>query len=92
MLNNALLQAYDLCFLIGKSYFSNDESKNYLIFQSIVNTFKRLTGTETIVAWESKGWSPETIDMLPFLIVFSPKLDGFMIQELSPLMEPSLPR
>ena len=82
MFNNVLLQAYDLCFLIGKSYFSNDESENYLIFQSNFNTFKQLTGTEIIVAWESKGLSSESIDILLFLIVFSPKLDGFMIQEL----------
>ena len=81
MLNNVLLQAHDLCFLIGKSYFSNDELENYLIFQSIFNNFKRLTGTETIVAWESKGLSPESIDMSPLLIVFPPKLNGFMIQE-----------
>ena len=35
------LQRYDLSFLIGKSYFSDDGSPNYLILQLIHNTLTR---------------------------------------------------
>ena len=44
------LQTFDLSFFIGKSYFSYDESQNYLIFEPVYNTFIRLTCTETIIA------------------------------------------
>ena len=58
------LQTFDLSFFIGKNYFSYDESQNYLIFKPVYNTFIRLTGTETIIAWKSKGLSTENIKTL----------------------------
>ena len=45
-----------LSLFIGQSYFINEGSQNFLIFQPILNTFTMPAGlTETIVAWESKG-------------------------------------
>ena len=34
-------QAFDLSYFIGKSYFGNGGSQNYLIFQPIYNAFSR---------------------------------------------------
>ena len=54
------LQTYDLHFFIDQSYFNNDGSQNYLIFQTIyktITTFSVLTST--ISEWESKGLSNE---------------------------------
>ena len=45
------LRMFNLSCFIGKRYFDNDESQNYLLFHSIYNTFKRRAGdTETILA------------------------------------------
>ena len=47
---------------IGQSYFINDVSQNFLIFQLILNTFKIPAGlAETIVAWQSKRLLNEKI-------------------------------
>ena len=54
-------QILDLSYFIGKSYFNNDGSQNYLLFQPIYNTFIRPTGhTETIITWNSKILSNES--------------------------------
>ena len=51
----------DLGFLLGKNYFDNDRSQNYLKFQPICNTFTMSTGhTETTIEWQSKGLSNES--------------------------------
>ena len=62
MLKNVLLikikkieisEAYDL--FIGKKFFKNDGSQNFLIFQPVFNTFTVADGiTKTIVAWKFK--------------------------------------
>ena len=38
------IQEFDLSYFIGKSYFGNDGSQNYLIFYPIYNTFARKAG------------------------------------------------
>ena len=49
------LQTYDSSLFIGQSYFINDGSHNFLIFQQNFSTFTIIAGlTETIVAWKSK--------------------------------------
>ena len=55
------IQMFDLRFLISKSYYSNDRAQNYLIFNPIYKTFKKMTGTETIIVRESKGFSNKII-------------------------------
>lgn len=48
----------DLGFLLGKYYFGNDGSQNYLVFQPIADPFIILTGdTETFTAWKFGGLS-----------------------------------
>ena len=59
------LQIYDSNLVIGQSYFFHDGSKNFLIFQPILNTFTLPTiFTETIVVWQSKNeliWKNEKV-------------------------------
>ena len=49
------LQTIDSSLFIGQSYFNNDGAQNYVIFQSLYYTLKRLGDTEKIVSWKSKG-------------------------------------
>ena len=53
------METYDLRFFIGKSYFSDKGSQNYMIFQPVNNILKWLTDTKKIVALESKGLPPD---------------------------------
>ena len=46
---------------MGQSYFNNDESQNYLIFQPLYYTLRRLGNTERNVSWKFKGLSDEKI-------------------------------
>ena len=49
-----------MIFFIGKQYLSNDRSQNFLIFQSIFNTFKMPAGViEPVIASLSKRLSNE---------------------------------
>ena len=50
------VESYDLRFFICISYFSNNGSHDFLLFQSSFNTFAipPVDVTETIVEWESK--------------------------------------
>ena len=44
------LQTYDSSLFVDQSYFMNNGSQNFLIFQPIINTFTILAGnTDTIV-------------------------------------------
>ena len=49
----------------------NFVSQNYLIFQPIYNTFIRITVTETVIAWQSKGLSTEIIKSLLHQVINS---------------------
>ena len=55
------VQAYDLIFLVGQSYFFNDGSQFYLILQPFYYTLKRLGDTEKVLLWKSKGLSTEKL-------------------------------
>ena len=66
---------YCFFFFIGQSYFVNDRSQNFLIFQGIYNTLTTFSGlSNTIAESESKGLSNEKINP-PFTAnkSFSPK-------------------
>ena len=54
--------ATHLDFLLWESYFSNDQSQNYLPFQTVADTFKILIGgNEEITAFKPKALSKESI-------------------------------
>ena len=56
------LQTFDPNLFIDQDYFFNDGSQHFLTFQPILNTFTIPDGLrETVVAWQSKGFSNETI-------------------------------
>ena len=46
----------------GKSYFEEDGTQNYLVFQPIHKHFKLNANTLYILSWQSKGLSTESID------------------------------
>ena len=50
-----------MSYFIGKSYFEEDGSQNYLAFQLINRYLKIITNTRYISSWQSKGLSDETI-------------------------------
>ena len=53
------LKTLDLSYFIGKSYFEEDGTQNYLVFQPIHRYFK-ING-KYISSWKSKGLFDETI-------------------------------
>ena len=55
------LETLDLSSYNGKSYFEQDGTPNYLIFQPISRYFKITANTKFISSWKSKGLSNETI-------------------------------
>ena len=55
------LKTLDLSYLIGKSYFEEDGTQNYLVFQPINRYFKVIANKLHIPPWKSKGLSDETI-------------------------------
>ena len=50
-----------MSYLIGKSYFEEDDTQNYLVFQSINRYFKVMANKLFVSPWKSKGLSDETI-------------------------------
>ena len=54
------IETYDLSLFIGQSYFNNDGSQNYLIFQPIYKTITTFSDlASTISEWKYKGLSNE---------------------------------
>ena len=61
------LQTFDSSLFIGQSYFGNDGSQNFLIFQPIYKTYTTFAGLpNTITELESKRLSNENITPPPF--------------------------
>ena len=54
------LKTFDLRYFIGKSYFEEDETQNYLVFQPLNKYFEIITNTKYISSWQSIGISDET--------------------------------
>ena len=66
------LKKFDSSYFIGKSYFDEDGTKNYLVFQPIVRYFKVNTiinVADYVLSWKSKGISAESIHHLLRLII-----------------------
>ena len=55
------MQTFESSLFIGKSYFNNDGSRNYLILQPLYYTLKRVGDTEKVVSWKSKGFSTKKL-------------------------------
>ena len=43
------LQTFDLPYFLGRNVFGDDGAQNYLIFQLLHDTLKRLTGTKQLL-------------------------------------------
>ena len=54
------LKTFDSSYFIGKSYFKEDGTQNYLVFQSLNKYFKVIAITNYVSSWKSKGLSAET--------------------------------
>ena len=59
------LKTLDSSYFRGKSYFEEDITQNYLVFQPIHRYFKRVNNSGYILSWKSKGLSDETIKSPP---------------------------
>ena len=55
------LKTFDSSYFIGKSYFEEDGTQNYLVFQPISRYFKIITNTDYVSLCKSKGLSDESI-------------------------------
>ena len=55
------LKTFDLSYFIGKSYFEEDGTQNYLVYQPLNKYFKIITNKKYISSWQSKGQSDGTI-------------------------------
>ena len=55
------LQTFDSNYFIGKNYFEEDGTQNYLVFQPTSRYFKLIANTKFTSSWESKGLSNENI-------------------------------
>ena len=55
------LQAFDLSYFVGESYFYNDWLENCLMFQPVFKYFQSFSDTvDRILGWKSKGLSEES--------------------------------
>lgn len=53
---------FNLSCFIGKRYFDDDESQNYLIFQPVFDSFEILSGTiDKTIEWKSTGLPQRSI-------------------------------
>ena len=61
------LQTFVSIYFRGKSYFENDGTENYLVFQPRYRYFKQLSGVGNgsfIYFWKSKGLSDEKVNSI----------------------------
>ena len=56
------LKTFDLSYFIDKSYFEEDGTQNYLVFQPLNKSFKLIINKLSILSWQSKRLSTENID------------------------------
>ena len=55
------LKTFDSSYFIGKSYFEEDDTPSYLVFQPLDRYFKVTANTDFVLPWESKGLFAESI-------------------------------
>ena len=51
----------DSSYFLDESYFEDDGTQNYLVFQRVYKHFKMLVTSSTTTAWKSKCLSNESI-------------------------------
>ena len=67
------LKTFDSGYFIGKSYFGEDSTQNYLVFQPMYRYFRLITNTSNILSWQPKGLSNQNFD--PPNTNISPSID-----------------
>ena len=56
------LETFDSIYFRGKSYFEDDGTQNYLVFQTVYRYFKTVGANDSnILLWKSKGLPDESI-------------------------------
>ena len=56
------LQTFDSIYFRGRSHFEDDDTQNWLVFQTVSRYFKTVSANDSnIVPWTSKGLSDESI-------------------------------
>ena len=55
------LKTFDSSYFIGKSYFEEDGTQSYLVFQPLNKCFEVITNIDYVSSWKSKGLSAESI-------------------------------
>ena len=55
------LKTFDLSYFIGKNCFEEDGAQNHLVFQPMRKYFQKISNTNNISEWKSKGLSYEVI-------------------------------
>ena len=58
------LQAFDSSYFRSKNHFEEDVTSNYLVFQPNYKCFKKISNTDHVSEWKSKGLSGEVIKPL----------------------------
>ena len=75
------LKTIDLSYFFGKSHFEEDGTQNYLVFQPMYKSFKRIGCVDNgnyIYYWQSKGLSDERINSIKrFDHSITPNLDDY---------------
>ena len=56
-------KTFDSRYFIGKSYFEEDGTQIYLVFQPLTKYFKVISNTDYVWSWKSKGLSAESIKL-----------------------------
>ena len=62
-----------MSYFIGKNVFEEDGTQSYLVFQPLKKYFQLISNTLSILLWQSKGLSTETI--YPLTTSFSPLIN-----------------
>ena len=61
-MNLKQLETFDSIYFRGKSHFEDNDSQNYLVFQTAYRYFKTVgINDSNILSWKSKGLSDESI-------------------------------
>ena len=55
------LKTFDSSYFIAKSYFEEDGTQNYFVFQPMNKYCEVIVNTDYVSSWKSKGLSDETI-------------------------------
>ena len=63
------LKTFDSSYFIGKSYFEEDGTQNYLVFQPINKYFKVIINTDYVSSWKSKDYLLKVLNHIQHLII-----------------------